>query len=113
MIQTPPLTIVSAQKTIRSPAYLRRTRSSLVDLSTPHTAGAMDLILLGDYLMKSVLECAAGCVVLTIVLIRGFCWGGDFVGLLRNRMPNINNINMDPDATATVDNVEVSVSVST
>ena len=29
----------------------------------------MDLILLGDYLMKSVLECAAGCVVLIIVLI--------------------------------------------
>ena len=90
MIQTPPLTIVSAQKTIRSPAYLRRTRSSLVDLSTPHTAGAMDLILLGDYLMKSVLECAARRVVLTIVLIRGFCWGRDFVGSLRNRMPTFN-----------------------
>ena len=80
---------MSAQKTIPSPAYLRGTHSSLVDLSTPHTAGAMDLILLGDYLMKSALECAAGYVVLTIVLIRGFCWGRDFVGLLRNRMPNV------------------------
>ena len=87
MIQTPPLTIVSAQKTKCFPAYLRGTRSSLVDLSTPHTAGAIDLILLGDYLMKSVMERAAGRVVLTIVLIRGFCWGRDFVGLLRNRMP--------------------------
>ena len=92
MIQTPPLTIVSAQKTIRSPAYLRQTRSSLVDLSTPHTAGAMDLIPLGDYLMKSVLECAARRVVLTIVLIRGFCWGRDFVGLLRNRMPTTTTV---------------------
>ena len=88
MTQPPSLTIVSAQKKIRSPAYLRGTHSSLVDLSTPHTAGVMDLILLGDYLMKSVMECAAGCVVLTIVLIRGFCWGRDFVGLLRNRMPS-------------------------
>ena len=47
----------------------------------------MDLIPLGDHLMKSVMERAAGRVVLTIVLIRGFCWGRDFVGLLRNRMP--------------------------
>ena len=91
MTQPPPLTIVSAQRKRHFPAYLRRTHSSLVDLSTPHTAGAMDLILLGDHLMKSVLECAAGRVVLTIVLIRGFCWGRDFVGLLRERMPiNIN-----------------------
>ena len=53
----------------------------------------MDLIPLGDHLMKSVMERAAGRVVLTIVLIRGFCWGRDFVGLLRNRMPiNINII---------------------
>ena len=49
----------------------------------------MDLIPLGDHLMKSVMERAAGRVVLTIVLIRGFCWGRDFVGLLRNRMPTI------------------------
>ena len=48
----------------------------------------MDLIPLGDHLMKSVMERAAGRVVLTIVLIRGFCWGRDFVGLLRNRMPS-------------------------
>ena len=39
--------------------------------------------------MKSVMERAAGRVVLIIVLIRGFCWGRDFVGLLRNRMPSI------------------------
>ena len=80
---------MSAQKTIPSPAYLRGTQRSLFDLSTPHAAGAMDLILLGDYLMKSALERAARRVVLTIVLIRGFCWGRDFVGLLRNRMPTI------------------------
>ena len=78
---------MSAQKTIPSPAYLRGTQRSLFDLSTPHAAGVMDLIPLGDHLMKSVMERAAGRVVLTIVLIRGFCWGRDFVGLLRNRMP--------------------------
>ena len=52
----------------------------------------MDLIPLGDHLMKSVMERAAGRVVLTIVLIRGFCWGRDFVGLLRNRMPIYNEL---------------------
>ena len=88
---------MSAQKTIPSPAYLRGPQRSLFDLSTPHAAGVMDLIPLGDHLMKSVMERAAGRVVLTIVLIRGFCWGRDFVGLLRNRMPNLRKLIMDMD----------------
>ena len=37
--------------------------------------------------MKSAMKRAAGGVALTMVLIRGFCGGGSFFGLLRNRMP--------------------------
>ena len=39
----------------------------------------------GDYLMISVMKCAAGSVVLTMVLVRSFCWGGGW--LHRTRMP--------------------------
>ena len=39
--------------------------------------------------MKSVMKRAAGGVALTMVLIRGFCGGGSFFGLLRNRRPSI------------------------
>ena len=43
------------------------------------------------------MKCAAGGVALTIVLIRGFCWGGGgVVGLLRKRRPTTttNNLNV-------------------
>ena len=82
MTQPPPLTIVSAQRKKHFPAYLRRTHSSLVDLSTPHTGRENERNPFGDYLMKSVMKCAAGGVALTIVLIRGFCWGGGLLGYL-------------------------------
>ena len=63
----------------------------------------MDLIPLGDHLMKSVMERAAGRVVLTIVLIRGFCWGRDFVGLLRNRIPTDTDTDTDADTDTDTD----------
>ena len=82
MTQPPPLTIVSAQRKKRFPAYLRRTHSSLVDLSTPHTGRENECHALGDFLMKSAMKRAAGGVALTRVLIRGFCGGGVFLGYL-------------------------------
>ena len=82
MTQPPPLTIVSAQRKKHFPAYLRRTHSSLVDLSTPHTGRENECHALGDYLMKSAMKRAAGGVALTMVLIRGFCGGGVFLGYL-------------------------------
>ena len=39
--------------------------------------------------MKSAMKRAAGGVALTMVLIRGFCGGGSFFGLLRNRRPSV------------------------
>ena len=42
---------------------------------------------LGDFSMKSAMKRVAGGVALTMVLIRGFCGGGSFFGLLRNRRP--------------------------
>ena len=89
MTQPPPLTIVSAQRKKRFPAYLRRTHSSLVDLSTPHTGRENESDPPGDFSMKSVMKRAAGGVALTMVLIRGFCGGGSFFGLLRNRRPSL------------------------
>ena len=82
MTQPPPLTIVSAQRKIPPPAYVRRTHTALVDLSTPHTGRENERNALGDYLMKSVMKRAAGGVALTMVLIRGFCGGGVFLGYL-------------------------------
>ena len=82
MTQPPPLTIVSAQRKTPSPTYLRRTRSSLVDLSTPRTGRENERNALGDSSMKSVMKRAAGGVALTMVLIRGFCGGGVFLGYL-------------------------------
>ena len=82
MTQAPPLTIVSTRRKTPSPNYLRRTRSALVDLSTPHTGGENESNALGDFSMKSAMKRAAGGVALTMVLIRGFCGGGVFLGYL-------------------------------
>ena len=48
--------------------------------------------------MKSAMKRAAGGVALTMVLIRGFCGGGSFFGLLRNRMPSISDLRLDFDS---------------
>ena len=82
MTQPPPLTIVSTRRKTPSPNYLRRTHSALVDLSTPHTGRENESNALGDFSMKSAMKRAAGGVALTMVLIRGFCGGGVFLGYL-------------------------------
>ena len=82
MTQPPPLTVVSTRRKTPSPTYLRRTHSALVDLSTPHTGRENESNALGDFSMKSAMKRAAGGVALTMVLIRGFCGGGVFLGYL-------------------------------
>ena len=45
--------------------------------------------------MKSAMKRVAGGVALTMVLIRGFCGGGSFFGLLRNRRPTFTAIKLE------------------